>query len=257
MSLSQEAARLSGITGLFRLLGNAVSKTAKGEDSARILLDPVDATVTVTHNLGTPKKPKPVEKTYTIKRLVKRINKAAELEKQVKKEKEFLQDAMRAFVEPIRADEATNGNYVKSFQVLGTISANGIQSALACEQQDGASFDGEAIIEDSNNLKVIDLIRTVVDNKETFYDLFASETLIGFRPTFVANKEKMAKLRTTLEGAGWSKEDITEALFSETQWSVKPGFREKLYKLPAEITTTILKHLTPFVDKLKDVSTKA
>jgi hypothetical protein len=224
---------LSKATGI-----SATVKTASGKASAVRAIDPQDDAVTL--EVGKDKE----EVTEVIKTTVRDFAKASDKEKEYKAEKDQAAAFLRKYVGDMRDENALEGDYQKTYRILGPTGKGGLQYAADVSQADKFSMPKDA-----------DLIEGLKDklDKETFDENFEKVLTIQIKPEILKNDKKRREFsKVIIEAIGV--EGLQKYFQKEEVYQVKAGLDKRQYEMEEEDRESILDVVKPSADSVKNTS---
>jgi hypothetical protein len=165
---------------------------------------------------------------------------ATALQKQAKKDADEMAEVIRAYVGAVRRECAVQGDYQKTWRVIGEVEDKKRLSV------DVSEVDGWNIIK---TVKVEDLRKE--HGKEAFSAVVEEETTISIKESVLKNRALRAELSKKLEEA-LGVDGIREYFEKKTTFSVKEGMEQKQYSLPAEQAAVLTGLFKQTADSVKD-----
>jgi len=218
----------TGSRVLNKIAGQTV--TASGNKSAARSIDPLDSSVTLEDGSD-----------LTVREAVNNFVRYDLQEKSAKEQKEEAASVLRDYALQLRDDYAVNGDYQKTFRVLGS-KVKDVQHAADLSQADKFSIPKKE--EDINALK--DILG------ESFAEYLEKDVTISIRPEILSNK----KLRTDLSKrlADAFGDELKNFFVKEEIWTTKDGIDKRQYDLDESARIQMREKLVPAKDSVKNTT---
>jgi hypothetical protein len=213
---------------LNKIAGQTV--TPKGNKSTTRVLDPLDSFVTLED--GT---------VVTVKEAVNSFVRYDLQEKSAKDQKEEFSSVLRDYAGKLRDEYAVNGDYQKTFRVLGGKSKE-LQMSADVSQADKFSVPKEE--ED------IQALKTILGEK--FGDYLERDVTISIRPEVLKNKGLRTELSKRLAEAFG--EELKNYFVKDEIWTTKEGIDQLQYTLEEKNREEMRTKLVPAKDAVKNTS---
>lgn len=232
MGTKQLGSKATGIT--------STPKTASGKKSVVRCIDPQDDTVTLQVEVDDEIE----DRTEMVKGQVKAFVKASESEKAFKTQKEEAARYLREYVCKNRDENAIEGDYQKTYRVLGTKGAGGLQYAADVSQADKFSLPKDS--------QLIEDLRGSIDS-DLFDENFEKVLVIQIKPEILKNdKTRREFSKLIVEAIGV--EGLKKYFQKEEIYEVKEGLDQRQYAMDSEDRAKILGVAKQAADSVKDTS---
>lgn len=216
---------------------DSVSKTTtKGKSVVRDI-DPKDAIVGVVSGK--------TKKDVKVKDAVVNFVKFSLLEKSYKGQKEEMSEVVRDYASKVRLDNADQGDYQKSYRVLGGVSKEKVEYGATCSSQDRFRIPKDDLIMDT----VKELIGVDIFDK-----LFSKEITISIREDVLKNKAKKKELTQKLIKAFGK--DLSDWFVKDETWATNEKADETVYELDSKVRAEFLELVPQYKDSVKNSSVK-
>jgi hypothetical protein len=221
-------AKSTGSRVLNKIAGQTV--TISGNKSTARTIDPLDSSVTIEDGSE-----------ITVREAVNNFVKYDLQEKSASEQKEENAAVLRLYAGQLRDDYASEGDYQKTFRVLGGKSKD-VQYAVDLSQAD--KFSVPKAEGDIENLKII-----LGDN---FDEYLERDITISIRPEILKNKKLRADLSKRLAEAFG--DELKNFFIKDEVWSTKEGIDVRQYDLDKDDRTMMREKLVPAKDAVKNTS---
>lgn len=208
--------------------------TASGKKSEARAVDPEDTTVEVDSK----KDPQ------VVKLAVRKYCTALKSKKEAEEAAAAAAEVLRAYVSAVRGENATQGDYQKTYRVVG-------------ERRDKVMYATDVSQSDKwSPIKGVDLKDLRTQFPAAFDGVAEEETTIKIRDDVMKNRAKRLALSKALEAA-LGVQGIKEYFEKETVWVVKDGMDKKQYELDGDEKVVLEKGFKQVSDSVKDASQPA
>jgi len=234
-----------GLTGILHSASDKTLLTPAGEVSVMRTIYP-DSEVTATYEkeFKDGKKKTMLPETKKVQEAVRDFCIATANAALAAETKEDCAKALRAYVGPIRDDNAYNGDYQKTYRVAGIVNKSGTQYAAKVSQVDKVSLP--------KTPEAMDRIKELV-GAEFFNEHFTKEVTISIKKEIIENKKSIKELTTLLKKV-MTNEDIQKYFKMEEEWGVAKGFDEAQYGLNKATIEFLLGEVKMSADAVADAS---
>lgn len=212
-------------------------KTESGEKSEIRLLDPKLSAALISKKKETSEK--------LIKDAVNEYVKYHALEKSYKDQKDEAAQVIREYVGAVRDANAYEGDYQKTYRVLG-------------KKDDTMQFSADVSQNDKFSIpKTADMteIKTALGDA-TFDELFQKTTTISIKPEIMSN-DTLRKEFSSILVDKLGMDGLKKYFVKEEVWQVKDGTDTHQYKIPKEKRDILLEHVNPSADTVKNSTSKS
>jgi hypothetical protein len=220
---------------------SSTPKTAKGKKSAVRAIDPQDDTVTLELEVGDELE----ESTEIIKGQVRAFAQAASSEKTFKEQKEDAALFLRKYIKDMRDENAVEGDYQKTYRVLGPKGKDGTQYSADLSHNDKFSMPKDPAL--------IDGLKDVLD-KDIFDETFEKVLSIQIKPEILKNDKKRREFSKMIVDA-IGVEGLKDYFVKEEVYTVKKGLDKRQYELEDTDKSALFEILTPSADTVKNTTT--
>jgi hypothetical protein len=219
-------------------------KTPSGKKSAVRAIDPKDTVIEVEREEDGNTETSDVKVKAAITDYVQKLKAKKDAEEAAAE----AADVVRYFTGLIRTENARNGDYQKTYRLIGN---KGPKTTYAVDvsENDKFSVDSELDLNDKDTRDA--LIEKL--GEDVFKDLFEETTSIGIKKEVLDNESLRKELSGTLFKM-LGKDGIQKFFRRETVWKVKPGTEKKQYELPEETVEKFKEIATQSADTVKDKS---
>jgi len=221
-------------------------KTPSGKASAVRAIDPGDTIIEVETDVDGTASVTEVKVKTAVTNYIQKLQAKKEAEEATAE----AASVVRYFTGLVRSDNAKNGDYQKTYRLMGN---KGQKTAYAVDvsENDSFSVSSELDLNDKDTRKaLIDVL-----GEDNFKKLFEEKTTIGIKKEVLDNETLRKELSGTLFKL-FGKDGIKKFFRRDTLWSVKKGVEQLQYKLDAEVAEEFGKIATQSADTVKDKSTK-
>lgn len=214
-------------------------KTASGKKSAVRAIDPQDDTITLDVEVGDE-----IESTTeTVKGQVRAFVQASNSEKAFKDQKETAARYLREYVTVMRTENALNGDYQKTYRLLGPKTKDAQFSA------DLSHNDKFSLPKDQS---LIEGLKDVLD-KDTFDETFEKVLTIQIKPEILKNDAKRREFsKMIVEAIGV--EGLRKYFEKEEVYQVKKGLDKRQFEMEKEDREALFEVITPSADTVKNTT---
>jgi len=222
---------MTGKTGsrvLNKIAGQTI--TASGNKSTARTVDPLDSSMRLEDGSD-----------ITIRDAVNKFVRNDVAEKTAKEQKEDAASILREYATQMRDTNATNGDYQKTYRILGNKN-RGVQQAADLSQTDKFSIPKKD--EDINALKSI--------LGDRFSDYLEREVSISIRPEVLKNRKLRTELSKRLAEAFG--DDLKNFFVKEEVWATVGGIDQRQYELDDTERVQMREKLKPAKDSVKNTS---
>jgi len=219
---------------------SSTTKTASGKASAVRAVDPQDETVTIELEVGDEIE----ECTEIVKGQVQAFVQASNSEKSFKEQKETAAKYLREYVTKMRDENAKEGDYQKTYRLLGPKGKSGSQFAADLSQNDKFSMPKDQTL--------IESLKDILD-KDTFEETFEKVLTIQIKPEILKNDKKRREFsKIIVEAIGV--EGLRKYFEREETYQVKKGLDKRQYEMDEDERKALFEVLTPSADTVKNTS---
>lgn len=215
-----------------RILNKIASQpiTAAGNKSTARTIDPLDSSITLEDG-----------SVVTIRDAVSSFVRYDLMEKSAKEQKEDSASILREYAEKLRDDNALNGDYQKTYRILGSKSKD-IQYAADLSQADKFSIPKKK--ED------IDALKDILGDQ--FEDYLERDISISIRPEVMKNRKLRTELSKKLAEAFG--DELRNYFTKEEVWATKKGIDQRQYELKETERIQMREKLVPAKDSVKNTT---
>lgn len=232
-----------GLTGPIHNGPDKTQLTPEGEVSAMRNIFPTDTdTVTFDKVTGSGKNKETESLTRKVKEAVRDFVIASNEEKSAKDKKDEAALVLRAYVKPVRDQNAYNGDYQKSFRVAGIVAKSGMQYGAMVAHMDRWTLPKKEVD--------IAALKKLVGDK-FFKKYFEKDITIAIKSEVLNNKEIRKELTDKLLEV-FGVEGLKKYFKKEEVWAVKDGLDKGQYDLDEETRQSMLESCKQYADKVEE-----
>ncbi|MBD3260922.1 MAG: hypothetical protein GF334_04470 [Candidatus Altiarchaeales archaeon] len=237
------AATVKGLKGALTKADVDV-KTPSGKKSAIRAIDPTDTVIEVERETDGKTSAEDIKVKAAITDYVQKLK----TKKAAEEAAAEAADVVRFFVGLVRTDNARQGDYQKTYRLMGN-KGQKTEYAVDVSENDKWSVSKELDLNDKKTREA--LIEKI--GQEDFDKLFEELTTIGIKKEILNNEALRKELSATLFKL-LGKDGIKKFFRRETVWTVKKGTEKLQYELPEETVKEFKKIATQAADTVKDAS---